>query len=55
MIFDVELQPLLLATPAGEKMKGLIAFNRQQGWVRHDEHYHVDFIVPCAPSAPGSM
>ena len=55
VIFDVDLQPHLLATPAGEKLKNLVTFNRQQAWVRHDEHYHVDFVVPCAALPPGSV
>ena len=23
-------------------------FNRRQAWVRHDDHYHVDFDFPCS-------
>ena len=26
---------------------GRIAFNKQQAWVKHDQHYHVDFDVAC--------
>ncbi len=47
VIFDTDLQPLLLATTAGARLRGRIAFNTTQSWVRHDEHYHVDFIMPC--------
>jgi len=47
VIFDVGLQPKLAATPLGAQAMQRLAFNRQQAWVRHDEHYHVDFAVPC--------
>lgn len=47
VIFDTDLQPKLLATPAGARLRGRMAFNKSQSWVRHDEHYHVDFDVPC--------
>jgi penicillin-insensitive murein endopeptidase len=47
VIFDVNLQPKLAATSAGAQAMKRISFNRQQSWVRHDEHYHVDFGVRC--------
>ena len=47
VIFDVGLQPKLAASPAGAQAMQRLAFNKQQAWVRHDEHYHVDFAVPC--------
>jgi len=47
VIFDINLQPKLAATRSGRQVMGLLAFNKQQAWVRHDEHYHVDFRVPC--------
>jgi penicillin-insensitive murein endopeptidase len=47
VIFDVGLQPKLAATGPGKQLVGRVAFNKQQAWVRHDEHYHVDFDVPC--------
>jgi penicillin-insensitive murein endopeptidase len=47
VIFDVNLQPKLAATGAGLLVTKHLAFNKQQAWVRHDEHYHVDFRVPC--------
>ena len=24
-----------------------VQFSKQRSWVRHDEHYHVDFSIPC--------
>ena len=47
VIFDVNLQPRLAATKSGRQVLSRLAFNKQQAWVRHDEHYHVDFRVPC--------
>jgi penicillin-insensitive murein endopeptidase len=47
VIFDVNLQPRLAATKSGRVVFSRLAFNKRQAWVRHDEHYHVDFRVPC--------
>ena len=47
VIFDPRLKPLLLQTKYGKKVKGKIKFNTRQAWVRHDEHIHVDFAIPC--------
>lgn len=47
VIFDVQLQPKLFATEAGRHLPKVIGFNQRHSWVRHDEHYHVDFNVPC--------
>lgn len=47
VIFDPELQPHLLSTKYGEYLKEHIQFSKKRSWVRHDEHYHVDFEVPC--------
>jgi len=30
-------------------LKGLMKFSTKQAWVKHDEHYHVDFELPCEP------
>jgi penicillin-insensitive murein DD-endopeptidase len=48
VIFDPRYLPLLQATPSGAQLKGL-PFMRKDAWVRHDEHYHVDFVLPCRP------
>lgn len=47
IIFDNELQNQLFATKKGGLLKKTLTFSRKKPWVRHDEHYHVDFIVPC--------
>ena len=48
VIFDPALMPALLATPRGKDLRSL-PFMQRKPWVRHDEHYHVDFTVPCQP------
>ena len=47
VIFDPELQPSLFATAYGEYLQENIQFSEKRSWVRHDEHYHVDFAIPC--------
>lgn len=47
VIFDPRFQVLLQATPTGAKIKNKIRFSMKKPWVRHDEHYHVNFMVPC--------
>jgi len=47
VIFDPELQPYLMNTKYGAYLKEYIKFSKKRSWVRHDEHYHVDFEVPC--------
>ena len=49
IIFEVPLQKLLLATKHGAYLKKYIVFSTKQAWVRHDEHIHIDFSVPCLP------
>jgi penicillin-insensitive murein endopeptidase len=48
VIFDNTLQKRLMATPTGKTLPSLIKFSTKKPWVRHDEHYHIDFVVPCA-------
>lgn len=47
VIFDPKLQPNLYETQYGEYLKKYIQFSSKRAWVRHDEHYHVDFDIPC--------
>jgi len=47
VIFDPQLQPNLYQTQYADYLKENIEFSTKQSWVRHDEHYHVDFDVPC--------
>lgn len=49
VIFDPKLQPYLLKTKYGEYIRNNIQLSNKRSWVRHDEHYHVDFQIPCLP------
>jgi penicillin-insensitive murein endopeptidase len=48
VIFDPKLQPLLHKTTNWEYLRNHIQFSKKRAWVRHDEHIHVDFRVPCS-------
>jgi len=45
VIFDPTLQKLLFKTEYGAKIKEKLRFTKKAVWVRHDEHYHVNFKV----------
>ncbi|GLR71010.1 penicillin-insensitive murein endopeptidase [Agaribacter marinus] len=47
VIFDPKLQPKLFETKYASYLKEHIQFSKKRSWVRHDEHYHVDFDIPC--------
>lgn len=49
VIFEPAYIPKLHATQRGAFIKQNIKFMQGQAWVRHDEHYHIDFSVPCKP------
>ena len=46
VIFDPALTRHLLAAPHGASLAAL-PFMKTRPWVRHDEHYHVDFAIGC--------
>lgn len=48
VIFDPALTRKLFDTPSGALLAKL-PFMKAKPWVRHDEHYHVDFAVRCTP------
>ncbi len=48
VIFDPQLQPLLHDSPRWPYLEKHLEFSRRLSWVRHDEHFHVDFRVPCS-------
>lgn len=50
VIFEPELQARLTRTRAWSDIREL-PFRTKPAWIRHDEHYHVDFEVPCRPLA----
>jgi penicillin-insensitive murein endopeptidase len=47
IIFAPQLQSHLFETKNGHLLRQTIRFSKKPSWVRHDEHYHVDFIVAC--------
>lgn len=47
VLFDPKLQPYLFKTKYGAYIKENILIPNKRSWVRHDEHYHVDFSIPC--------
>lgn len=47
VIFDPKLQSNLYKTKYAQYLKNNIQFSKKRSWVRHDEHYHVDFEIPC--------
>ncbi|WP_254869126.1 hypothetical protein [Pseudoalteromonas sp. HF66] len=47
VIFDPTLQAGLYKTKYANYLLEHIQFSTKPSWVRHDEHYHVDFLVPC--------
>jgi penicillin-insensitive murein DD-endopeptidase len=49
VIFDPALQPSLFKTKRGAYLQQHMTFSKKPSWVRHDEHYHVDFSIPCKP------
>lgn len=51
VIFETPYLPKLFATPRGAYLRQHIPFMKRKPWVRHDEHYHVDFAIPCKPNA----
>jgi penicillin-insensitive murein DD-endopeptidase len=49
VILDPPFLQKLFATARGPYLEKNLAFMRGKSWWRHDEHYHVDFAIPCAP------
>ncbi len=47
VILAPDLQPLLKRTRAWPALEGWLPLSERPAWVRHDDHYHVDFDVPC--------
>ena len=49
VIFEHGWLPKLHATPHGAYLKKHVRFMQGKPWIRHDEHYHVDFAIRCKP------
>jgi len=48
VILDTRYLPQLEASGRGRRMLQQLNFLPRQAWVRHDEHYHIDFEISCA-------
>lgn len=47
VIFDPRIQKYLFKTKYGRKLRD-VKFSKKRSWVRHDDHYHVDFKMNCS-------
>ncbi len=47
VIFEPPLHKHLFATENGKVLESRMEFLKRHAWFRHDQHYHVDFAVPC--------
>ena len=53
IIFAPDLQDELYDTKYGNYIKSNIKIPTKKSWVRHDEHFHVDFKIKCKPLKRG--
>ena len=51
VIFDVQYLPKLFNAKRGAALKSSIRFMEKPPWIRHDEHYHVDFKIACSTAS----
>ncbi|MBL7715595.1 MAG: penicillin-insensitive murein endopeptidase [Bdellovibrionales bacterium] len=49
VILDPKFTEIMKRTKAWTTAKPEIAFFPHKPWVRHDEHFHVEFYAPCLP------
>jgi penicillin-insensitive murein endopeptidase len=49
VILAPEFERQLVGTPHWEEVSARLPFSKAKPWVRHDEHYHVDFLLGCKP------
>ena len=47
VIIDRAYLPRLFATERGDYLQQHLNFMKGKPWIRHDEHYHVDFDIRC--------
>lgn len=47
VIVDPRYFAQLFATPRGPYLKANLRFMKGRPWVRHDEHFHIDFALSC--------
>jgi len=49
VIFDGSLKPALFKTKSGASLQDMLPWMKGKAWIKHDQHYHIDFSVPCQP------
>lgn len=50
VIFDQHLiERLFSGSRRGRDLRRTMPFMKARPWIRHDEHYHIDFGIPCLP------
>lgn len=50
VIFDRRLMERLFSSSRrGEELRRTMPFMEERPWIRHDEHYHIDFRISCRP------
>jgi penicillin-insensitive murein endopeptidase len=50
VIFDPPLMERLFnSSPRAASLRQMLPFMKARPWIRHDEHYHVDFGIACLP------
>jgi penicillin-insensitive murein endopeptidase len=49
VIFDRHLMERLLSSRHGAELRRSLPFMKERPWIRHDEHYHIDFRISCRP------
>ncbi|QBI05006.1 replication initiation protein [Pseudoduganella albidiflava] len=50
VIFDPPLmEKLFRSSRRGAELADILPFMKARPWIRHDEHYHIDFGIPCLP------
>ena len=48
VVYDPPLQAAVFAAPGGATLRRRVRFSPKPAWIRHDEHYHVDFALAPA-------
>jgi penicillin-insensitive murein endopeptidase len=54
VIFQKELVARLYQTRRGDYLRRSVTFMKATPWIKHDEHYHVDFALRCKPLTNGT-
>ena len=50
VIFDpLLMERLFNSSPRAAALRSRLPFMKTRPWIRHDEHYHIDFAIPCLP------